>query len=121
MHYNSNYFIFLCFYLVYVACSNIVTINPTYYYLYHTKIKEYNSYFRIKEIQKLDCEGLIDYSMYKNKACYKVNYIYIKQENSYETKYKVLIHELTHYLQCLHSHKHYNAQYKITNNINISI
>ncbi len=86
-----------------------------YRYLYYQKQKLYNKYIDIKE-ENIKYSGLFTFDVDINQICINYKYIYIKKKNDYYYKYKSLIHELTHYLQCIYSIKHNKPFSSITNN-----
>ena len=86
-----------------------------YRYLYYQKQKLYNKYIDIKE-ENIKYSGLFTFDVDINQVCINYKYIYIKKKNDYYYKYKSLIHELTHYLQCIYSIKHNKPFSSITNN-----
>lgn len=86
-----------------------------YRYLYYQKQKLYNKYIDIKE-ENIKYSGLFTFDVDINHVCINYKYIYIKKKNDYYYKYRSLIHELTHYLQCIYSIKHNKPFSSITNN-----
>lgn len=87
-----------------------------YRYLFYQKHQLYNKYISIKE-ENIKYSGLFTYDVDKNNVCVNYKYIYIKKKNDYYNKYRILIHELTHYLQCIYSIKHNKPFSSITNNL----
>lgn len=103
---------------IFIFC--FVYINSTetnYYYEFNKYIKLYSPYIYIEEIDDLYVEGYIDYTTINNDICYRIDGIYIKKNKPFKLKFQTLIHELTHYLQCIYSYKKNKNIYVITNNI----
>lgn len=101
--------------LFFLFISHIfATLNYRYLYYQHKNV--YSKYILIKEINKSIYEGSF-YFQDNNNICIKPISIIINNHTSYYKKYTILIHELTHYLQCIYSIKHNTVYSSITNNI----
>ena len=91
-----------------------VYANLNYYYLYNIYKQKYNNHIQIIEDNIRD-DGLFIFNIDKNNVCIKSTHIYIKKKNIYELKFTSLIHELTHYLQCIYSFKFNKPFSSVTN------
>ena len=100
--------LFLFFLISFILC------DVNYRYLYYKYKNLYKNYVYIEE-NNIKYDGMFTFDNYKD-ICIKPKKIYIKKKLNYEKKFGVLIHELTHYLQCIHSIKYNKLYSSITNN-----
>lgn len=92
------------FILLFLSFLNFVLCDLNYYYLYRLYSQKYS--YNIDIIQNnIRCDGLFLFDTDKNNVCTKSTHIYIKKKNTYKQKFLSLIHELTHYLQCIYSRR----------------
>ena len=104
-----RYLIIFLFFLI-----SFVLGELNYRYMYYKYKNMYKNNIYIEEIN-IKHNGLFVYDTYEN-ICIEPIKIYIKNKFNYKDKFRTLIHELTHYLQCIYSIK-YNIEYSsITNN-----
>ena len=83
-------------------------------YLYYKN--KYNSNIQIKEIKHLKAQGFFYYTVKNGEVCDYAEKIFINKTNYY-TMYLTLIHELTHYFQCIYSNKMNTDMSSIHNHI----
>ncbi len=94
---------------------NFVLCDLNYYYLYKLYSKKY--IYNIDIIEgNIKYDGLFLFDTNKDNVCTKSTLIYIKKKGTYKQKFISLIHELTHYLQCIYSRKFNLPFSSVTNN-----
>lgn len=96
-----------------------ISINQDYD-IFKNKYEKYKNKYKneiqIKELPRLKSEGLFHYSVKNGEICdYSENILINKTD--YYTMYSTLIHELTHYLQCIYSNKMNKNMSSIYNHI----
>lgn len=92
-----------------------VLCDLNYRYLYYKYKLLYKSSIYIEE-NNVRYDGIFIYNTDKNNICINGEKIYINKKLDYKTKFEILIHELTHYLQCLYSMKYNKSYGSITKN-----
>lgn len=101
--------VFLCF-----------SINETFDTIYKNKYEyyknKYNQQIQINEISRLKSEGFFYYTVKNGEVCDYAEKIFINKTNYYQM-YIILIHELTHYFQCIYSNKMNKTMSSIHNHI----
>ena len=89
--------VFLCF-----------SINETFDTIYKNKYEHYKNKYenqiKIKELPRLRSEGIFYYTVKNGNICDYAENIFINKTDYYHM-YSTLIHELTHYFQCIYSNK----------------
>ena len=111
---RSILFIFL---LQFFLCFSI---NETFNNIYKSKYENYKNKYKNKieiiEIPRLKSEGFFYYTVKNGEICDYAEKIFINKTNYY-TMYLTLIHELTHYFQCIYSNKMNTNMNSIHNHI----
>lgn len=102
--------------LLLLLLVSFVLCNVNYRYLYYKYKVLYKNYVYIEETN-VKYDGIFIYYFNNNNICVNAEKIYINNKLNYKKKFEVLIHELTHYLQCLYSIKCNKSYSSITNNI----
>ena len=95
--------------------NNILDNNNIYYmerYMYYKN--KYRDRIQINEIKKMKVRGYFNYIIKKNDICKYAENILINQTD-YFNMFKILIHELTHYIQCIYSEKYNKNMSSVTN------
>jgi len=107
--------------IIFLQISLCSSINNTIYNeKYKSKYEEYKSKYEneigIKELTRLKSMGFFYYTIKNGGICdYSENILINKTD--YYTMYSTLIHELTHYLQCIYSNKMNRNMSSIKNHI----
>lgn len=101
--------VFLCF-----------SINETFDTIYKNKYENYKNKYenqiKIKELPRLRSEGIFYYTVKNGNICDYAENIFINKTDYYHM-YSTLIHELTHYFQCIYSNKMNKNMSSIHNHI----
>jgi len=88
--------------------------------IYKNKYEEYKNKYKneieIKELTRLNSKGIFYYTIKNGEICNYSKNIFINKTDYY-TMYSTLIHELTHYLQCIYSNKMNQNMSSIKNHI----
>ena len=96
------------------------SINETFDTIYKNKYEyyknKYNQQIQINEISRLKSEGFFYYTVKNGEVCDYAEKIFINKTNYYQM-YIILIHELTHYFQCIYSNKMNKNMSSIHNHI----
>lgn len=96
------------------------SINETFDTIYKNKYEyyknKYNQQIQINEISRLKSEGFFYYTVKNGEVCDYGEKIFINKTNYYQM-YIILIHELTHYFQCIYSNKMNKNMSSIHNHI----
>lgn len=100
--------------LLLLLISNVLC-DLNYRYLYCKYKVLYKSSIYIEE-NNVKYDGVFIYNIDKNNVCINGEKIYINNKLDYKKKFEILIHELTHYLQCLNSMKNNKSYSSITKN-----
>lgn len=121
MYFLSNIIFTFILNLIYcMSLNNITVINNTlidndiYYmkrYMYYKN--KYKDRIQIKEIEKMKVRGYFNYVIKKDDICKYAENILINKTD-YFNMFKILIHELTHYMQCIYSEKYNKNMSSIT-------
>lgn len=101
--------------LLLLLLVSYVLCDLNYRYLYYKYKVLYKSVIYIEE-NNVRYDGIFIYNTDKNNVCINGEKIYINKKLDYKTKFEILIHELTHYLQCLNSMKNNKSYSSITKN-----
>ena len=111
---RSILFIFL---LQLLLCFSInETFNNKYKNKYENCKNKYKNKIQINEISRLKSEGFFYYTVKNGEICDYAEKIFINKTNYYQM-YIILIHELTHYFQCIYSNKMNTNMSSIHNHI----
>tara|TARA_B100001094_G_scaffold307494_1_gene339237 strand:- start:440 stop:916 length:477 start_codon:yes stop_codon:yes gene_type:complete len=96
------------------------SINETFDTIYKNKYEYYKNKYKqqiqINEISRLKSEGFFYYTVKNGEVCDYAEKIFINKTNYYQM-YIILIHELTHYFQCIYSNKMNKNMSSIHNHI----
>ena len=107
-------FLLICF-LQILLCSSMNN-NNIYKNKYEKYKNKYQNEIEIKELTRLTSMGFFHYTIKNGEICdYSENILINKTD--YYTMYSTLIHELTHYLQCIYSNKMNTNMSSIHNHI----
>lgn len=101
--------------LLLLLLVSFVLCDINYRYLYYKYKVLYKNYLYIEE-NSLKYDGVFIYYSNNNNICTDAEKIYINNKLNYKKKFQILIHELTHYLQCLYSIKYNKSYSSITKN-----
>ena len=107
---NKFLYIFILFHFSFAFNE---TIYKDIYFKYKNK---YQSYINIKEVSRLKSNGFFYYTIKNGEICDYAENIFINKTN-YKSMLATLIHELTHYLQCIYSNKNNKNISSIHNHI----
>jgi len=107
------FYLYLCVFVYVFSRFNRVTHEDLYKELYFEYKNKYNTKIEIKEIKGLRSSGFFYYVVKKGEICSYPENILINK-TTYKKMLNTLIHELTHYLQCLYSNKYHQVVYVIT-------
>lgn len=118
-------FLFLCYFSLTISSiknTENYNLNITYEkyyedyymnkYLYYKN--KYNSNIQIKEIKHLKAQGFFYYTVKNGEVCNYAEYILINKTHYYYM-FRILLHELTHYFQCIYSNKNNKNMSSIKN------
>lgn len=107
---NKFLYIFMLFHLSFAFNE---TIYKDTYLIYKNK---YQPHINIKEISRLKSQGFFYYTVKNGEICdYSENILINK--TTYKSMLPILIHELTHYLQCIYSNKNNKNITSIKNHV----
>lgn len=109
------FYLYLCIFVYVFSRFNKVTHEDLYKELYFEYKNKYNTKIEIKEIKGLRSPGFFYYVVKKGEICDYPENILINK-TTYKKMLNILIHELTHYLQCLYSKQKNKIMGAITNN-----
>lgn len=101
--------------LLLLLLVSFVLCDINYRYLYYKYKVLYKNYLYIEE-NSVKYDGVFIYYSNNNNICRDAEKIYINNKLNYKKKFQILIHELTHYLQCLYSIKYNKSYSSITKN-----
>tara|TARA_B110000483_G_C17978255_1_gene458683 strand:- start:248 stop:736 length:489 start_codon:yes stop_codon:yes gene_type:complete len=117
---RSILFLYLFLYLFLLQLFLCVSINETFDTIYKNKYEYYKNKYKnqihIEELARLKSEGIFYYTIKNGEICNYAEKIFINRTNYY-TMYLTLIHELTHYFQCIYSNKMNKNMSSIHNHI----
>ena len=110
----------LFFYLFLLQLFLCFSIKEKFDIIYKNKYEYYKTKYKnqipIKELPRLRSEGIFYYIIKNGNICDYGENIFINKTNYY-TMYVTLIHELTHYFQCIYSNKMNKNMSSIHNHI----
>ena len=111
---RSILFVFL---LQIVLCFSInETFDTVYKNKYENYKNKYKNHIQIRESTRLKTDGFFYYTVKNGEICDYSEKIFINKSNYYHM-YSILIHELTHYFQCIYSNKMNKNMSSIHNHI----
>ena len=110
----------LLLYLFLLQLCLCFSINETFDTIYKNKYEYYKNKYKnqiqIKELPRLRSEGIFYYTIRNGNICDYGENIFINKTHYYYM-YVTLIHELTHYFQCIYSNKMNKNMSSIHNHI----
>lgn len=111
---TTLFYLYLCVFIYAFTQLNEESNEDLYKDLYITYKQKYNTQIQIKEIKRLRSQGYFNYFIKNGEVCDYPENILINK-TTYKKMLNTLIHELTHYLQCIYSRKNNKNMTAITN------
>ena len=113
---TTLFYLYLCVFIYAFTQLNEESNEDLYKDLYITYKQKYNTQIQIKEIKRLRSQGYFNYFIKNGEVCDYPENILINK-TTYKKMLNTLIHELTHYFQCIYSNKMNTDMSSIHNHI----